>query len=586
MSPITPPVLEEQLVEGMRVLWDQAIPMDDGVVLRADVYLPATGVPVPAIVSMTAYGKNLPFSVGYEQNWRRTTAAAPEMVENTTAKYISFEVPDPEKWTRDGYAIVVLDARGCGRSPGTIDTWSAREADDFATAVDWVGEQDWCTGKVGTLGMSYLAVSQWLMASRNPKHLSAILPWEGLDDSLRACGYHGGIPSSFMRSWFESQIKAVQHGLAENGYRNPYTGVLVSGDTALPADELEANGQLHDIYRQHLAHPLDDGFYDDRRAVWDRITVPILAVSSWGNVGIHLRGATEAFMNAASPKKWLVLRGTDGFAGIYSDEGRALQRRFFDWALKGEGDWEQSQPPVSIGVRDVHDDHHFRDETTWPLATTEWTRRYFEVASESLVDEPAGPAEVVYRGFGDGIELKTEPFAEDSEFTGPLAARIWLSSSTEDVDLFLTLRLWDPQGEEVLFQGNADPKTPVAQGWLRASQRQLDESRTLPYRPFLAHTERQPLQPGEVYAVEVEIWPTSIAVPAGYRLGLKIAGTDFDHGQEGLAYGKLGQEMRGSSIWLHDDPAQRPAAVYDGDVTIYSGGDRASYLLLPEIPHR
>jgi len=134
-----------QILDAMRVLWDEGIEMDDGTVLRADVYLPLERGRVPAIVSMTAYGKNLPFSLGYEQNWKRTVADAPETLSGTTTKYISFEAPDPEKWTRDGYAVVVVDARGCGRSPGRIDTWSAREADDFATTVNWVGEQDWCT---------------------------------------------------------------------------------------------------------------------------------------------------------------------------------------------------------------------------------------------------------------------------------------------------------------------------------------------------------------------------------------------------------------------------------------------------------
>jgi predicted acyl esterase len=290
-------------------------------------------------------------------------------------------------------------------------------------------------------------------------------------------------------------------------------------------------------------------------------------------------------MRAASAEKWLVLRRTDGFAGMYSDEGRRLQRRFFDWALKGEGDWIETQPRVSVGVRDAQDVHRPRDETSWPLASTVWTRAFLDVATGSLIGTPAESAAVTYRAMGAaGIDLRTEPFAEDCEITGPLAAKLWVSSNTEDIDLFLTVRLWDAEDNEVFFQGNADPKTPVTQGWLRASQRLLDGSRSLPFRPFLAHTQAQPLEPGRVYPVDVEIWPTSIIVPEGFRLGLHIGGVDFDHGQEGLSYGKLGKQMRGSSIWLHEDPEQRPPAIFDGDVTIYSGGDRPSSLLLPVIP--
>jgi predicted acyl esterase len=159
---------------------------------------------------------------------------------------------------------------------------------------------------------------------------------------------------------------------------------------------------------------------------------------------------------------------------------------------------------------------------------------------------------------------------------------MFVSSSTTDADLFLVLRLFDPAGDEVLFHGANEPRAPIAQGWLRASHRKVDPARSRPWQPWHPHDEIEPLEPGRVYGVDVEIWPTSIVVPPGHRLGLAVLGRDFDHGLGGLA-SHLGPPMRGSAFFLHDDPRGRPPEIYDGEVTIHGGGDLASYLLLPVI---
>lgn len=87
--------------------------------------------------------------------------------------------------------------------------------------------------------------------------------------------------------------------------------------------------------------------------------------------------------------------------------------------------------------------------------------------------------------------------------------------------------VFDPAGIEVVFQGALDPHTPVAQGWLRASHRKLDPARSLPYRPWHTHDEKQPLTPGTIYELDIEIWPTCIVVPKGYRLALSVRGKDY-----------------------------------------------------------
>jgi predicted acyl esterase len=569
----------------MRILHDEPIPMDDGIQLRANVFLPPAEGAYPVVLAVTNYAKDLPFCQGYPDAWENALKTAPELAEHTSGKYISFEAVDPEKWVPHGYAVVVVDARGIGRSPGVVDSFSPREAQDYYHAIEWAAAQPWSTGKIGTMGMSYLAVSQWLVAGLQPPHHAGMIAWEAWNDMLRGLSYHGGIPSTFYRSWSDSQVRSVQHGLGSRGYRNQFTGTLISGDVELSQEELDAN--IVDPYMQVMEHPLDDGFYDQRRAQWDKIKVPLLSVGSWGSVGVHLRGNSEGFMHAASTQKWLVMRQSQGtFAGMYTNEGVELQRRFFHYVLKGEGDFAQTQPKVRLDIRSAQDEVvQQRAENEWPLARTEWTKLYLDVGNLELTEKPPSEGTANYQGFSKkGLTFLTPPMERDTEILGPQAAKLWASSSTTDADFFLSLRLFDPDGQEVLFHGMADPQVPVTNGWLRASQRKLDESKTLPFRPYLSHDTVKPLFPGKVYELDVEIWPTCVLVPQGYRLGLMVAGVDFDHGREPVMWGKSGLELRGSSIWPHVDPLRRPAAVYDNEVTLYGGGSRASYLLAAIVP--
>jgi predicted acyl esterase len=196
-------------------------------------------------------------------------------------------------------------------------------------------------------------------------------------------------------------------------------------------------------------------------------------------------------------------------------------------------------------------------------------------------------ASVTYAGLGDGVTFLTEPLEQDVEVTGPIAAKLWVSSATEDADLFLVVRVFTPDLKEVTFQGALDAHTPIAQGWLRVSHRKLDEKLTLPYRPYHTHDEEQKLTPGEVYEVDVEVWPTCIAIPKGYRIGLSVRGKDYVFpGEAGPAVETLGKAWTGVGPFTHDDPRDRPPAVFGGDVTLHAGPDRQAYLLLPVIPEK
>ena len=167
------------------------------------------------------------------------------------------------------------------------------------------------------------------------------------------------------------------------------------------------------------------------------------------------------------------------------------------------------------------------------------------------------------------------------EITGPAAAKLFVSSDTNDADLFLALRVFDPAGKEVTFIGANDPRVPVGLGWLRASHRKLDPARSKPYRPWHTHDEEQPLKPGEPVELDIEIWPTSIVVPPGYQLVLNVRGKDYEVDSSDAALPNAPYPMKGVGPFLHIDPQDRPSAARN---TLHFAADRQPYLLLPIIP--
>lgn len=186
---------------------------------------------------------------------------------------------------------------------------------------------------------------------------------------------------------------------------------------------------------------------------------------------------------------------------------------------------------------------------------------------------------------GEGLLFTTEPYPEETEITGPLAARLFVSSSTTDADLFLIVQLFDPAGNEVTFEGSTDPNTPIANGWLRASHRALDPERSERWQPHHPHDLVEPLEPGEVYQLDIELVPTCIVVPAGYRLGLWVRGRDYEYRGPLDEYGEtFYYATRGTGGMTHADPDDRPADIFGGTVTIHLGPDHRSHLLLPVIP--
>jgi predicted acyl esterase len=542
---------------------DVEVPMRDGARLMADIFRPKDGPLVPALINLGPYQK--------DKLW-----IPPDNLEEKPNPLMNWETVNPLWWVPRGYAAVRVDGRGSGKSPGQCEPWSLAESIDFYDAIEWAAAQPWCNGNVGLSGISYFAINQWFAANQQPPSLKAIIPWEGFADIYRDALFHGGILSVFMTNWFTAHLMHHTVGRAARQLPNAW-----------------AINTLH----FWLSNNLDSGAFRGAQAQWDKITVPLLSVGNWSGMALHLRGNTEAFMRAASKHKKLRIQAGTHVHPFYTDEGRQDQLRFFDYWLKGINNGVMDEPPVKLAIRKGRDEIEWRHENEWPIARTEWTKFYFDLSPPaagapanrgglvadcpketssrtydssslgSMGSTSAASSQVMGGGIkpGMGIALETPALAHDLEVTGPLAASFWVSSTTEDMDLFLTLRNFDSDGNEVLETGQQGTPVPVAKGWLRVSHRELDPELSLPYRPYHKHRHRQFLKPGEIVKVEVEIWPTSMVFRKGHRIRLDIQPRD------GV----------GSQSYMHYH------ADYNiGTNTIYAGGERESYLLLPVIPAR
>jgi predicted acyl esterase len=574
---------KSEVRDGMQIDWDAPIKMDDGVVLRADVFRPVGGGKYPVILSYGPYAKGLSFQEGYKSNWARLTKAAPEVLQGSSNKYQNWELIDPEKWVPDGYVCVRVDSRGAGRSPGHLDTWSAREARDIYECVEWAGTQPWSNGKVGISGISYYAMNQWQAGPLKPPHLAALCIWEGAADYYRDLSRHGGILCDFLGNWYERQVTSVQYGVGERGARSLVTGEPVAGPETLSEQQLKKNRA--DVGGEALRRPLMDDYYRARIGEPEEIDAPILSAGNWGGQGLHPRGNFEGFLRAGSKDKWLEVHGDTHFTHYYSNYGDALQRRFFGHFLKGENTGWDKQPKVALNIRRPGEKFDLRAETEWPLKRTQWTKFYLQPGDRSLSkDAPRSNDKIAYETTGDGVRFMTAPMTQEMEITGPVAAKLFVSSDTRDADLFLVLGVYDPQGKEVTFIGSNDPRTPVGLGWLRASHRKLDEKRTQPYRPYHTHDEEQPLKPGEPVELDIEIWPTCIVVPPGYRVALTVRGKDYEYDGTDATVPFAAYAMKGVGPFTHTNPQDRPAEIFGAKNTLHFSASKMPYLLLPVIP--
>lgn len=563
----TPPIRDissrtEDTANNLLFLKNVSIPLkNSSLPVRANVYLPLAHAhdstkKYPVLVTYGPYGKDIPYATFFPRSFA-------EVNPEHKSDYSAWETPDPVYWTSHGYAIVRADERGCGQSPGLLDTMSRGTSECFFDVVEWAAEQAWSSGKVGLLGISYYAGSQWRVAARRPKGLAAIMPWEGMSDYYRDRCRHGGILSNkFIGFWWNRQVLVNQYGRGgRSKLEFPPDGPgargqeeTVEGD--LPEEVLVKNRQ--DQTQDNEANWFrDDEYYASKEYNLEDIEVPLLSVANWGGILLHLRGNVQGYLRAGSKHKWLrFITGRHDLPFYYHDEVE-VQRSFLDAFLKGEDREGWTTPgkiaPVSltlrkgdVGFNDAEAEKAYprREESAWPLPSTQYTKYYLTAANELTATKPSSSAaaggKVSYEALGtldkpSFVQFTSAPFEAETEITGHPTAKLFVSHSDgaaadTEIDVFVTLRHLDPSGKEIYYTGTAGDPVPLAKGWLRASLRKVHADHPLhkeylPHREYLA-ADVQPVKSGEVYELDVEIWPTNVVVEKGGRLVFEVGSGD------------------------------------------------------------
>ncbi|TIC81750.1 CocE/NonD family hydrolase [Nocardioides sp. GY 10127] len=480
------PLPESVLVEEARIT------MRDGVVLAATVFRPADGSVVPVLATSTPYGKD---DYGQWDHFRD----APEgnvpgggfyLGQVTVSDHTPFEAPDPGYWVPEGYAVLLVDHPGLGRSDSNPSSGLGIE-ERWRDVMAWVEEQEWSTGKVGMSGVSALCAVQWMAAmDPAPPQLKAIIPWEGINESGPAGGY-GGIPEVAFPEWL---------------------GHVWIGPNVNP----EAQGPEPALF---------DWAYDV-----SRISVPALVCASFSDQELHSWDTFHAFGRMQSEHKWLYNHRRQKWGAYYGAPELALQKAFLDRFLKDDETAFTDQPRVRLEVNESRDVHKVLTAQEWPLPETVYETWHLD-AREGLLAaaEPSTPAAVTIAPAPvddtDNRAVFDLTFTEDTDLVGHMVLHLAVEAvGTTDVDLFVGVEKLDAQGDEVYFYsasgGNANG--PVTRGWLRASKRTLDEARSTAWRPVLDLSTDAPLTPGEITDVTIPLMPSGTTFRAGETLRLVV----------------------------------------------------------------
>lgn len=533
-----PPVTVTDPPADLDVERDVAVPTRDATVLRINVFRKADAGPRPVILSIHPYGKdNLPKRRGNRWTFSAQYRILRQPRPVTFSALTGWEAPDPAWWTAQGFVVVNADSRGCGRSEGTGNLLSHREAEDTYDLVQWVARQPWSDGNVVMLGVSYLAISQYAVAALQPPALRAICPWEGFTDAYRDLMFPGGVRElGFIRMWSRN----------------------VRRDTR----------QAYDLQDMQDRHPLRDEFWRSLVPDLSAITVPMLVCGSFSDNNLHSRGSLRAFMHSSSTHARLYTHRGGKWATFYAEEALAEQLSFFRGVLDGA--------PAARSVRlEVREDRDtvtaVHEESEWPLARTRWRALHLGDAGVLRTDPAAQPGRVTF-GTRSRAACFTWTVPDDVELTGPMAARLWVElHGCDDANLFVGVEKWRPgrfRDRFVAFEGSYGyGRDRVSTGWQRVSLRALDSRLSRPGQPVAACTDPQPVAAGEVVAVDVALGPSATLFRAGEHLRLVVAGR-----------------------WLcptNPLTGQIPAAYQNsprGRVSLHWGPRRDAHLLIPEIP--
>lgn len=552
------------------ILFEKDVPVTlrDGTVIYTDVFRPVDDAKHPAIMAWSPYGKEIGGQLLDDVPGR---AGVPK---NATSGLEKFEGPDPAYWVAHGYAIINPDSRGAGYSGGNLNYWGSQNAKDGYDTIEWAAKQPWSNGKIGMSGNSWLTVSQWFIAGVQPPHLAAIAPWEGFSNHFRETANRGGIPNPvFPEAIFET---------------------------------FASQNLIEDQPRMVLEHPFLDNYWKDKIPHLENIHIPAYVVASYTN-DVHTHGTFAAFNKIPSKEKWLRVHDTNEWFDYYQPEHVEELRKFFDHYLGGvENNWTET-PRVRISVLDPgHEDVVNRVEDAFPMARTSYEKLYL-TDKNTLSENPVRKSsELFYRVDGNSAkETFVLTFDKDTELTGYMKLHAYVEAQgADDMELHVTVEKLGADGNQIL---NPMTHQPIqAHGYLRVSQRALDEERSTEADPVLKSDHEDLLQPGEIVPVDIGIWPMGMKYHKGEKLCLTIEpymppskeivppfgsarvtiakdGYTYQPGTHPEMVTLGGNEQE---VGAPQDAVKAPETRNKGSHIFHMGGKYDSYLLVPVIPEK
>lgn len=525
-----------------------SITMSDGVEVSVRIYRPDGDGPFPTLFAASPYR--------YDND-----DVPPTMV------FFWHEVGPIHWYVERGYAYVHLDVRGSGRSGGEYGFFDKRERRDLYEVIEWIAAQPWSNGKVGGIGQSYYSASQWCMAAERPPHLSCIAPYDGHIDFYRGWFFPGGIQGNFSNVWWNGSVRLAN---------------------AHPANGIAPRDIRYDLPYELTQHPLRDAFWDERSldAQLAEVEIPVYSVGVWVKRDLHLGGNIRGFQLVKGPKKLkfsgvpTLPQALQEFASIAFHE--KVLAPFYDHWLKGEATDYLDRPTVEFPVTGAD---RVVSADQWPPVDSRPQTLFLNSAASgsvvslndgSLTAQPGSEDDVTTWaypnpgwavgnvGFGPrgpdpvrfNVTYCSEPLAADLVVAGAPILHLHVSSTRTDANVIAKLSVQHPQTDADRAAGVQPTSAIVAKGWLRASQRALDPAGSLDGEPFHLHREREPLVPGEVYELALELTALAYRFPAGSRVRLELSCADSTITD--LQFGHIyTPDMVGQDSYHHD--AARPS---------------------------
>lgn len=499
---------------------------------------------------------------------------------------------DSKYFTSRGYVHVIGNQRGYGNSsPGNAFAEGKTDAYDV---IEWIAQQPWCDGNVGMVGISAFGFSQMVAAMTKPPHLKAIFPYDPRGLSFRDF-YPGGVLNSF---WFhlskysceqprEVKLTPQEEELFKVAFKNPdyrmYPHLF---------NLLERKGQLMYPFFKDLIYPYEP---ENSEEIVDNmlssIEIPFYTGSGWYAYTYkrHLYGSLRWWQHCKTdaPRK-LMLTGPAHLPRPWTGFHDEVIK-WYDYWLKGIDTGIMEEPRVKVWTMGANQWTYSDD---WPLPETKWTKLYldswermrwepFAEASSQGTNEPDCFAQMPLKQTRTPQKLAymTEPLPDDLQVTGPLSLHFWAELDQEDTNWIVVVKDVGPDySVQTARPGEIDRpqvfEREVTRGWLKASHRAVDESKSLPGQPYHPFTEkaRQPVTPGEICKYDVEISPTSNLFKKDHRICIEIMSLDVPTGIGGdCVVEYVPWHICSSSTVIHK---------------VYRSQEYPSHLMLPVIPEK